>query len=386
MSILIALFFWLMLFICFYLNKKYLDKRFVFLLFIRSVSASAFVYVYTHYYKGDLSYYFSLSTRWVDDSLWEVLCNKIELTQLELHQPRMLFFAKVFHFVRIFSFSNLYLMALFFSGLGSLFLLEAYKIIARYDKGLLLSFVLALCFPSLVFWTSGVSKEALVFPATLFVVLYVWSNLKAGVFKLDFQGVFMFLVAVFLILQLRYFYFPFLLFLLFVYLMFSQYKNYKFWVFVSAILVFYVSFQAVFLPQLQYSILLHLVYENYHEMLRLSRSGLCVSVDYLDRDFSSMLWAFVQAYKGVFFVSFKNLFVLMVSVENILVFVLCLFSLWKAKNLNKEQLSLFVFVFLCAGFFTLVSPNYGSLSRYRVFYWFWMIWFGLESLKKKPSD
>ena len=48
-----------------------------------------------------------------------------------------------------------------------------------------------------------------------------------------------------------------------------------------------------------------------------------------------------------------------------------------------------VFVFVSAGLFQLVSPNYGSLVRYRVVHWFFICWFVIEqilSVIKKPSD
>jgi hypothetical protein len=65
----------------------------------------------------------------------------------------------------------------------------------------------------------------------------------------------------------------------------------------------------------------------------------------------------------------------------VLLLLLIGFGRLQKSEINPAIVALFTFTLLCAGYFTLISPNYGSASRYRVFYWFWWIWFGLSQVK-----
>jgi hypothetical protein len=332
-----------------------------------------FVWVYQHLITGDLDFYTSLGLLWKDYGVLEIW--KANLLN---HQPFQsnqftLFYARFFVFMARIAFDSVYLTVVVLSLLSAILYLGSYQVLKKHDLLLSNTFLLAALVPSILFWTSSSCKETLALPLFLLVLISSWHLLETKKEFLFFGTII--LCALPFLAMLRYFYLPFLGFMFLLYLGIKFYKNTWFWVALVVLISSYALSDFWLLPHLQYPILLKLIYQNY--LLLSNRSSSSAILDYSDSSLISLIWAFLQAYQYVFFITVKNFFSILISIENIVSLALLLFCLWSVskKGFTKVQIALAFWVFILAGLFVLVSPNFGSLCRYRVVYWFFIWWF-----------
>jgi uncharacterized membrane protein (UPF0136 family) len=384
MNVILLLFSWLLFALYLYKNHNHLNRWTIVFLISRSTSSLLFIWVYTTFYKGDLSQYITISQDWSNHPLSEIIFNSKHINSSILEEPRMFFFAKIFHLIYTISFSNLFLTSLLFTSIGSVFLIESYKIVKSNNAKITQSFLIALCIPSIVFWSSGICKESLSFPAFIYLTLIIWSYLEKQKkdWKLDYSSIFTFtllVLSLIIISKLRYFYFPFILLLLGIYALVNLKKQKLFWILLPLPIVLYFFFQNYLIPQLQFENLLELTYSNYHKIVQLSGNKNYMLIPYKNPDLWSLSKAYISAFKGVFFTSFSNIFISIISIENLIILTLIAINF---KKLNKkETLPLLITSIFFSAYFCLISPNYGSLSRYRIIYWFWWVWFCIEQTK-----
>ena len=79
---------------------------------------------------------------------------------------------------------------------------------------------------------------------------------------------------------------------------------------------------------------------------------------------------------------FFNIFSTIQSLENglILIGILGLMIRWRKMKITKEVIVLIIFILITVMLINLVCPNYGSLSRYKVIYWFWLTFLVIHNL------
>ncbi len=155
---------------------------------LKSFAACAFVWVYAHHYgTGDMLNYIRdaevYRTLGLPDFVADILGSGAPATIIDQlvydFDPRAILMAKVValaHFLP----GNMWLTSLNFSLIGALVAFRFYMVIKRAFPVLAIPVIGALMlFPSLVFWTSGICKEAVSFPAML-LVLTPLMRLKIG--------------------------------------------------------------------------------------------------------------------------------------------------------------------------------------------------------------
>jgi hypothetical protein len=382
MIIILALIFYVCLFLYFYNRDKNFDRNVLFFLLLKVFFSQLFVIFYQYFEKGDLNYYLTLATDWQDLKFHELF---VATDKLATEPSRFsLYFSRFFVMMYRISASNLYLMSFNFGLMTAVLWLEMYRVLKEENKWLSLTFLYAALLPSILFWTSGITKETLALP--LFVSFLVFLRqfiLKIPLSKLQFCILFLALPFLFLF---RYFYLPFLFLTIWAYFAIKNRRNIFYWLGTLAFVLVYFLFQSLFLPHFQYSILFELIYTNYHLSIHHSELGNYMQIYYPNSSFGSLIWAYLQSFKGFVFFAFHSPTAVISSLENLFVLVLFLSVLYRfrLKRMEKEIVSGAIFVLLALGFFALVSPNYGSLSRYRVVYWFFIIWFSFYYIKSLP--
>ncbi len=393
---------WISTFFCWFFLMAYSfknwleqDKYFRTLTVLRLASALVFVFVYQNIYIGDLTDYLKLTSFWEKKPMLEVLFTDKHVPSQISNEYRRIFFAKFFHFIHAINFSCLYLDAIIVALIGNIFLYKTYKIINYRLEYKNITFCIALGFPSILFWSSGICKEALAFPALLFLSAYFWSKFSYTERKFDkwkiknwkVKSISILFFSILILLELRFFYLVFVLFVAYLFVLFKYYNRPWFWIASVFLCVCYFFGQYLLMPQLQFEVILELAKLNYYQMIDLSNGSNFIQLNFQENSNWNIYLAFLESYKGVFFVSTTNLFVSFISLENSLVFLLLFFGLlyFKKVEMRKEFYVMLLFTLVCAGFFCLVSPNYGCLSRYRIVFWFFWVWFGLEQLKSLPK-
>lgn len=371
----------LVLFISYYIKNRVHFTGIVSLLLVAKIVAGcSFIYLYQVFFEGDLTTYIQLSKEWnaLGDDLSLVLHNKGVDPHILAFRPRQLLFGKVFYLVYKVSWFNIYLSSLVFSLVSFPWILECIKIVKKHSFVRLEGFLLALFVPSILFWSSGITKEMLCFPAFLYFVFSMYDYFND---KINWRSFPFVVLSFLLVFNLRYFYVPLLLILFLSYLIPFYYKKILFWAVVLGGAVAYLVFQEVLIPQLQTKYIHMLIHNNYHMMALKGGEG--ITIDFKDDSTWSILKAMLQSFKGMFFVYWKSFWTVLTSIENILLATCVLWALIikNTKKISREAIAIVVFVLVSAGLFQLVSPNYGSLVRYRVVYWFFVWWLVIEKIK-----
>jgi hypothetical protein len=85
-----------------------------------------------------------------------------------------------------------------------------------------------------------------------------------------------------------------------------------------------------------------------------------------------------------------NIMQLLVGLENTVVLVLFLMALWKSRKSIRvpghHALAALIYVISLDVFLAFSTPNFGTLSRYKVGFWPFFVLFVLIGLRQKKSD
>ena len=374
MILLVQLFFLFLFITYFYQNWNEIDRSITLLLLAKIVSAVLFVFIYCNYYKeGDILTYQELA----DSFLLELKTGKIEWKGFLLknegfpsdgpYRPREIFFCKLITVVYGLSFSNLFVTSIVFSIFSWVMLFELYKKFKERnwdEKVMVYAFFLA---PSILFFTSGILKEALCFPFFgLFVVFilnwfekkFVWTELVLS------------LLGVFLFLNLRYFYIPFLLVFASIYGGMVYAKDWRFWGVLLVTVISYLSCQKFLMPQLQLKYFSELIYQS-HLLIQIKSSpGTSFIIDFPDASMVSTLWAMVQSIKFTFFISVLNIPVTLITIENIIILLGLIGVIFTKPKMHRFAIAVLGMALFMIILLNVTTPNYGTLTRYRVTYWY----------------
>ena len=384
MKIIVTILFYVSMAYYFYVRDKHFNRKILVFMLLKVLAMLAFVYLYTHVYQGDLYQLKILVNQWDTLRFHEIFSANDSRFELEIQSKFTLFFQRFFAITYFIGFKNLYLTAFVLLVMSWVIILETYLILQQEDESLSDTYLLAMCVPSILFWTSSVCKELLVLPMFCYVLVCVrafYFSRKISVFHSV-----VFLISIWFLLGSRFFHLPFVGIIVWTFFAIKFARKLLFWSFTVVFILIYVLGQKFVLPHLQPDILLGLIYDNYYQMHDLSGIGSRMEIDFQEKTWLGVLWAYLQALQGVFFVAFGNAFSSIVSVENLVLVVLLvfIFTFVKWRKLPTEIWAMVFFVLLVSGFIALVSPNYGSMSRYRVIYWFFVWWFVVYQIKSLP--
>ena len=298
-------------------------------------------------------------------------------------QPRAFFFVKILSFLNIFAFDDYWVMSAYLSLFSFAGLWRLSKVLINYfhlpSFAVLFSFFV---FPSVVFWSSGILKESVSMGCIAFIVYYtiLFAHGLRAIKWYEYTFIALFIVV---LVGLKYYYFAVLAPVLLAYIsvvliqknIIKQKDN------VLTIILFGILFCVFILlatyihPNLSLQNFVQALYNNYVATLYASigrqvfvflnfSPSLLSMIPYIPKAILIGLFRpWPGDITGVVFSKF-------VYIENGVIIVLTLTSLYAwVKNKYPVSLSavaVTTYVVLLATLLTFASPNWGTLSRYKV--------------------
>ncbi len=394
MKIALAILNFLLIFLCVYLlSKKWkatTDKLFWSAFLLRLVAGTCVGLVYSYYYSANDTWSFfnvakglSILAHENFFSFVNVLLEFSDTQDLPLfvnHDLRSIFFIKIISVFCLVSGDNYWVCAAYFSLLSFTASWQLHrKVTEIFPQSSWASILAFLFFPSVIFWGSGLEKEsvalsAIYFLATLFLSvfyktktpLWLWplnACAMVAVWGLKYYWAIIFFISTLTALIAN-----------FLCSRFSIKDNYRIAVFAFVfILLAFVG--RCFHPNFYFSRFLEVLVSNHQEFVKISDRNNLIHFYQLEPSWTSVFINSPLALLSGMFRPFvgegQGLLGHVASIENLLVLLLFIYSI---KNFNKAFRSQHQLVFLsvvsyavvlCV-FLALSTPNFGTLSRYRV--------------------
>jgi hypothetical protein len=356
-------------------------------LFLKVLAGIGLGLLYRYYYAGgDTFYFYSEATELVN--LFH--SNTLEYIQFLFRHPevdsseegslRTTFLVKVISFFGIFTGSNYWITSLWFSFISFLASFHLFKVVTKhFNKSEIAASLAFLFLPSIIFWSSGIIKESLGL-AALFVTAAYYLKIMKGE-KWTVYGFLMVLFCLWIVWNLKYYwlavFLPVVLTSLVCHYGFLYFKissGYKLisWLALFLLLTFGISLTR---PNFYLDRILGVIAENYSAFESISDKSSLIEYYNLSANWQSILLNSPGALFSGLFRPFlweaDNLLKIIISVENLLILVLWFASLNRLKTFlvaphKLLTLSVIVYTILLCIFLALSTPNFGSLSRYKV--------------------
>ena len=348
--------------------------------------------LYTYYYDGgDTFNYFNDGVKLANIArkdvasyfsfLWSGEESNPIWSELNYRQPRAMFLSKVTSLFCLLTADSYWVISLYFSFISFLCAwMLARKILNLNSDAVFATALAFFFFPSIVFWTSGVIKESLAMAAMFFVCvifLQLWLKEKVGLIRWLVS-----IFAVWILWNLKYYY-------LGVFLPVAATALLARWVFArmkhQSIVIKIVIWCVLLIgPLLLISTLhpnfyperfLQVVVSSYNEFHGISQGRNVIHYPSMDPSFTTLaqnipLAIFSGLYRPLIIEATTALQALS-SIENFLLLVLTISALAQIKRVARGNHRLLTFsllayvLFLCI-FLALSTPNFGTLSRFRV--------------------
>ncbi|MDX1904938.1 MAG: hypothetical protein SFU27_12340 [Thermonemataceae bacterium] len=390
--------------------KNFLSKYGLLLLFflLKLITSLAFVWVHQNFYSKYTPDYLLI----YEDALhlanlfgdnfsyfWQIIIDKPVNSQ-EWHlatQPRAFFAAKIFSFPALFAFKNFWLLTFYTSILTAWSLWSLAKELRRlFPSTQRASYIAFLFLPSLLFWSSATSKEAILWTILPWAFIHFWRIFEE---TKPIRKSFYFISLsfwIFLLWQIKYYYaFALILYIVSHTLLYfyEQHKRRKQLIFslVSGLFVLFMA--SNFHPNLHLDFLPKALYEN-HQLILQASSPESIIYFNLQPTWVSMLTNTPQGLWAGLFAPMPweahNFFTFLASVENCILFAYLLFAIGSLKKYTIPFSTSFfyaisLYILLLAIFLGLSSPNMGAISRYKIGF-FPFLWYILLSFQTKKIE
>lgn len=297
------------------------------------------------------------------------------------HQPRVLFFSKIVSLVNFFTGSNYWITALYFSFLSFLCSLTFVHTLIRYFPQSKWQAVFSCLFvPSVVFWGSGIVKECLAIASLFFLASVFLKVIKSD--RIDFKNWVLVLFFSWILWNIKYYYGALFLIVTFTSIIVefgTAFLNIKIfgwklllWIMVFCVPLYGISF---LVENFHRENFFNVIVQNYEAYKHLSTSGGSIEYSNIKPTGWSLIqnapWALFSGLFRPFVWESQNVLQFLASLENAVLFILILSSLWRRNyNLTSTGCMLvfttIVYTVLLCTFLALSSPNVGTLSRYRI--------------------
>lgn len=345
-----------------------------------------------YYYSGDTLLYFHDAAKLADlarldlrlyiEFLWSGDESFMIWKDLSLLQSRALYMVKITSLINLLSHDNYWITTLYFSFasfLGAWFLVRA---IIRFDPDISIPAVVSfLFFPSVVFWSSGLIKESLAM-AALFFLSMIYLKILLREMPRPWQWI-LSLLAFWILWNLKYYYLAVFLPVsassLAVSFIFSSGLKSQPWIFklLTGLAIFFIPLFVVSIihPNFYPERFLEVIVSNNLEFHAISNPEDLVYYYALEPTWKSVVinapWALFSGFFRPFLWEAGTWFQVAIAVENTILMLLLISSLANLRRLIQSPnrivfVSLVVYTMSLCVFLALSTPNFGTLSRYRV--------------------
>ena len=381
-----------------FFKNKYITTKQIYIIFLIKVAISFAVYgVYTTFYTDRTT---SDMFKYYDDGkiLYESLFNNpldyIKMItginddepQIQEYYNKMNFWIKPYKyeiinenrtlirlnaFISLFSFNNYFIHALIFVFLSFIGLFAIFKVLSSYLNQHQKLFVYAVfLFPSVIFWSSAILKEALVF-FNLGMALYFLEKIKN---KFSIYSFFFFVIFMYLLLYSKIYVFmltlPAITYIL-ISKVFSKLNKVTIFVVIHFFYLITFFYSEKLTP---YDFSNIIVTKQYHfiQMAKEFNAGSLIEIRKLDNSFLSFLLNTPQAIVNVLFRPFlwesHNILSLISAIENIFLILAILFCIIFFQP-NYKNIWFWFSVSFCIHLIILIgltTPVLGAIVRYKV--------------------
>ncbi|MCC5943499.1 MAG: hypothetical protein JJT94_01085 [Bernardetiaceae bacterium] len=377
-------------------------------LLLKVVSGFALAALYYFYYEpsGSDTYLLFASVAKVNDYALDNLgtyidflfANPYRLSDfwyelLYYRNGRAIFFIKTLSLLNFIT-ANSYLLAAMYLSLFSfsgLFALSHALVLFAHGKGKLSAIIAFLLMPTVVFWSSGLLKESLLMGSIGWACYAILRLLKAY----EWHTVLIFLVSAYLVWKLKYYYFAALFPLLVSFVLSYRLSlllplRREAVLLASRLFLFGIILLLLLLPasyshpNLHWQKLLHTIITNKNDMLAQSEPHNVWYSSNLEAKPQSFLQHAPKAlFNGVFapfWGSYNQPFKLLAALESITLLALLFIGLWQKAKFSLSYELLFALLVLCfyiaisATLIALATPNIGTLVRYKVGYFAFVVY------------
>ncbi|MBX2942075.1 MAG: hypothetical protein KF860_07000 [Cyclobacteriaceae bacterium] len=297
-------------------------------------------------------------------------------------QRRSLFLVKNLSVVSMVSFNNYWMSSIVFSivsFLGCWYALNKFTI--HFPEGKWAAIISLLFIPSFVFWSAGITKESLSIAALMFLTGFTIVIVSHGKSK-SWEWIIA-IVAVLYLWNLKYYWAALFIpaaivtiLLIKVVIPYTQIRNKTLEIILWIILFCFIILGVSNIhPNFYLSRFLNVVVDNYNAYAIASENGPVVHFVNLQANWISILlnspWALFSGLFRPFIFEVFSVFQAAIAIENLVLLTLCLYNVkhisnaWNSSN-RLLVISALVYIGLLAVFLTLSTPNFGTLSRYRI--------------------
>ncbi|HEX6227524.1 MAG TPA: hypothetical protein VFZ52_24070 [Chryseolinea sp.] len=373
-------------------EKSDLRKFFVPALALKLASGILLGLLYTFYYSiGDTFLYFQDGVRlaalartdiasyfsflWAGDDSFPIW------STLAYQQPRAMFLSKVTSLFCLLTADNYWVTSMYFSGIAFVSAwIFVKKIDGRFTQERSAAILGFLFFPSVIFWSAGIIKESLAMASLFFlsfIFLKTWWRQKINgmewllivlalwlVWNLKYYYLAIFLPVVFTALALRYVLSKFII------------KNLAIkillWCLLFTLPLLIIS---ILHPNFYVERFTDVVVSSYYQFEGISNSEDMIHYKDLKPTPVSMMtnspWALFSGLFRPFITEARALLQWLIAIENLILLMLATAAVTQTKKLVASPYRLLLFsiimysILLCV-FLALSTPNFGTLSRYRV--------------------
>jgi hypothetical protein len=378
--------------VAFMIGKKESSSRLVFWsAYFFKIGAGLFIgWLYRYYYTtGDTFDYFKEASRMTELAqenfsaylrfLWSSEVDIHSFRNLNLGQPRALFFTKFVSFIGLITNNNYWLTTCYFSLISFASAWSLVREIKRMCSSLSIEVTFAfLFFPSIVVWSSGLIKESLAMAGLFFIVkifLRLWSNEKVSPGEWA-----IFPLSLWVLWSLKYYFMAVLLPVIVTELFMKRVIAKRLgprpiaygllWVTCFILpLVLITLLHPNFYPER----FLDVIVSNHDLFVSISKPDEVIRFSSLNADAASILRnapnAFFSGTFRPFFWEATNALQLAAALENMLLLLLVpgfVIGLVKSSKISPLVWPTFLYCLLLVIFLALSTPNFGTLNRYRV--------------------
>ncbi|MFM7854194.1 MAG: hypothetical protein ACKO96_20290 [Flammeovirgaceae bacterium] len=364
-------------------SKQQCPQVFVTAFLVRLIAAISLGLLYKyHYTAGDTWNYMNNSMMVTDyikndfglfaSFIWDEELTP-ELTQkLTLHD-RSLLLVKLLTPIALITHGNYWLSSIYCAFISFVAAWVLFQTICnyypQYAKATAVAF---LYFPSVVFWSSGIIKEtfAMACMAVITAIIIRLFNAK----RLALLQVIFVLVCFYVVWRLKYYWaalFAVVILTTFLSYAIEKWKNLPFSLTWFTIFIFFAAIVTFLHPNFHINRIFEVIVENNQQFMSLSAPNEAIHFTDLQPTWQSMLLhAPLALFSGLFrpfLWEAHGLMALIASIENFAVLLLVFTWLFSQIKLPPRiLLPLVMFCVLLCIFLTLSTPNFGTLSRYRI--------------------
>lgn len=377
--------------LCYALTKKFhYGKIEISGLLFKILAGIGLGLIYKFYYKGGDTFQYFREAATIGNFLFEhpkaffliyfdtTNVSELANTIVFYEQPRALLFSKIISIFYLFTGGNYWIISAYLSLIN---FLCVYFIVNELDKtfeGLRKSISISFYFlPTFIFWTSGVLKECLAVGALMVAIGVVLRIIRTQNFNSFLNWIYL-MISLYLLWELKYFYAAVAIPLLVSLLIFSFLGRYSR---IHPAFVLIIMFLGIFLVStLHYNLSLarvfDVIYTNYQMGTKDSSNG-TIQYCYFDGTwYGYIINAPVALFGGLFrptILEITNIWQFIVALENTAVLMSLILALWRSKfhlYLNSPIVLLtLIYIVSLSTLIAFSTPNFGTLSRYKVGYW-----------------